>query len=94
MTLNIAFEGYIESIEEKLPELATSSDLVRLGLFSSESAVCRARKLGNSPDYIQISPGKILYPRKAVVTFYIQRVRKGSNQASLLTTLSKEDKNG
>jgi hypothetical protein len=71
---------YLADLEAKIPELATSSDLVKLKLFSSEAALSKARKTGNSPDYIQISKGKILYPRAAVIQFFCQRFKQGAVQ--------------
>lgn len=79
MTLKSQPEEYLADIEGKIPELATSADLVRLGLFGSEAALCKARKNGNSPDYIQISPGKIRYPRIAVINFFRARIKRGND---------------
>ena len=69
---------YLADIEGKIPEFATSAELVRLGLFGSEAALCKARKSGNSPDYFQISPGKIRYPRAAVINFFRARIIQGT----------------
>jgi hypothetical protein len=78
MTLKSPPKEYLADIEGKIPELATSADLVRLKLFGSEAALCKARKNGNSPDYIQISPGKIRYPRAAVINFFKARMIQGT----------------
>lgn len=77
--LNQEHKQYLAAIESQIPELATSADLVRLGLYGSEAALCKARKSGNSPDYIQISRGKIRYPRVAVINFFISRIKLGTN---------------
>lgn len=70
---------YVATIADKLPELATSADLVDFGLFGSEVAISKARKNGSSPDWLQISPNKILYPRAAVLKFLRERIRKCSD---------------
>lgn len=71
-------EEYLSDFENKIPEMATSADLVRLGLFGSEAALSKARKCGNSPDYIQLSIGKIWYPRAAVISFLKNKIVKGN----------------
>ncbi|OJU79971.1 MAG: hypothetical protein BGO10_01340 [Chlamydia sp. 32-24] len=78
MAKSFNYSDYLSDLESKLPELATSADLVRLGVFASEAAVSKARKLGHSPDYIQFSPGRIRYPRAAVINFFIERTKCGA----------------
>jgi hypothetical protein len=78
MAKDFNYSDYLSDLESKLPELATSADLVRLGVFASEAALSKARKLGYSPDYIQFSPGRIRYPRAAVINFFIERIKCGA----------------
>ena len=70
-------QEYFSDILDKLTEFSTAIDLVRLGIFSSESTLSRARSTGHVPDYIEFSPGKIRYPRLAVVRFLKERLREG-----------------
>ena len=64
-----SIEAYITQLQNKLPDLASSRDLVEMGLFPSEIALSRARQTGNSPEYIKFSAGRIRYPREAVIQF-------------------------
>lgn len=69
---------FLTDLERKLPDLITSSQLVKLNLFGSETSLCKARKKGLSPDYIELTPRRIVYPKAAVLRFFKQRMRNGS----------------
>jgi hypothetical protein len=77
MKTSNSIEIYLAQLEEKIPELASAADLVKLGIFSSEAALCKARKCGISPDFIRFSKGRIRYPRMSVITFLRERINKG-----------------
>lgn len=79
MTLHSTIKDYFAQLELKIPELASSADLVRLGIFSSEAALCKARKSGNTPAFIKFSRGRIRYPRTSVITFLLERVMQGND---------------
>lgn len=81
MKLDSTTEEYFAQLEYKIPELASSADLVRLGIFSSEAALCKARKSGDTPTFIRFSRGRIRYPRASVITFLLERVNQGKNDA-------------
>ena len=73
-------KDFLKELEDKLPELASSRDLVDLGLYNSQAALHKARKDGYSPDYIQFSPGRIRYPKNAVIEFFEKRFVKGEKR--------------
>jgi hypothetical protein len=78
MCVDSSLEAYLTQLKEKLPELASSGDLVALGLFSSQTALSRARKRGETPTFIRFSRGRILYPRDSVLDFLVSRTFSGS----------------
>lgn len=81
MTLHFAVQNYLSQLESKIPELASSADLVELGIFSSEASLCKARKSGNTPAFIKFSRGRIRYPRESVIAFLHERVNQGHNSS-------------
>lgn len=82
MVLETAINDYLIQLESNLPELTSSADLVKLGIFSSEAALCKARKSGNTPAFIKFSKGRIRYPRGSVITFLRERVNQGRNSST------------
>ena len=82
MALHFELQNYLSELEGKIPELASSADLVKLGIFSSEAALCKARKSGNTPAFIKFSKGRIRYPRASVITFLRERVNQGDNSST------------
>ena len=68
---------YLSSLEKRMPELASSKELVNLGIFSSEVALCVARKLGRGPTFIKFSRGRIRYPRASIIKFLTDRIKEG-----------------
>jgi hypothetical protein len=61
---------------ESLPELLSSSDLVKLGLFENEGTAFLARHRGVSPPYVKFGR-RVLYPKKLLMDFFCQRLNKG-----------------
>lgn len=68
---------YIQGVLNRIPEVATTEDLISIGIFTSKADACRARKLGNSPDYLQFNR-KITYPKKSVEEFLYKSAHSGS----------------
>ena len=66
-------------LEERIPELASSKDLVDLGIFSSEVALCLARKHRKGPTFIKFSRGRIRYPRTSVIKFLKDHINEGGS---------------
>jgi hypothetical protein len=46
---------FIEEVESKLPDLADTSELIKLGIFSSVAQAVQSRKRGQSPEYLKES---------------------------------------
>lgn len=65
-----ACDDYINKIYSQLPELATTKDLIRIGLFRTDQSASAARKMGNSPEFFRINKRVILYPKKGVIEFF------------------------
>jgi hypothetical protein len=58
-------------LEKRLPLLASSQDLVTLGVFPTISLCNRLRRKGIGPSFIQISKRVFKYPRQAVLKFLL-----------------------
>lgn len=83
MTIPCCIQDYLTRLESQIPEFASSRDLVRLGIFSSEPALCKARKAGNGPPYIRFSRGRIRYPRVGIIGFLLERLNSESNSSPM-----------
>ncbi len=67
----------------QMNEFLSAQDLVYLGIYASIDAAYLARKRSNSPAYIKLKH-KILYPKKAVLTFLEDRMH-AHNGADIYT---------
>lgn len=52
-----------------LPELVSTRDLVKIGMYRTEQAAYAARQRGECPAYLRIPSRGIVYPRQAVIEF-------------------------
>jgi len=66
-------QQFIEEVESKLPDLAETSELIKLGIFSSVAQAVQRRKRGDSPEYLSLSEKRIVYPKKAVLGWLRER---------------------
>lgn len=64
-----ALEQAISNIEAQLPEMCSTSDLMRIGLVNSHQAARALRKKNKGPSYFQLGK-RILYPKKAVIEYF------------------------
>lgn len=64
-----ACDDFINKVNQALPELATTKDLIRVGLFRTDQGAAAARRLGNSPEYFRLNKRVILYPKRGVIEF-------------------------
>lgn len=71
----------ITSQLESMPDLLTSHDLVKLGLFRSTDAAYLARLRGHSPDYVKVG-GLVKYPKAKVIEFINSRLQNGSTPSN------------
>lgn len=75
--INTKGESTLLSKLDQLPDWISSTQLVSLGLFSSNCAMYLARVRGQSPDYIKIGK-KVLYPKSGVIDFIRNHSHDGS----------------
>lgn len=69
-------DQFLESVQRRLPELATPRDLVRCGLYRSAQAAYSARRSGKCPPYLRIPQRGIVYPKAGVVNFLRQFIHE------------------
>ena len=69
----MSIELYFKKVEQALPELACTTDLVRVGIFSSISQAVKARERGECPDCLYLSDRRIMYPKECVMAWLKER---------------------
>lgn len=60
-------DDFITRAKKELPELCSTKDLVRFGLYSSEQCAYNARKNGIGFDYFKLPHGHIVYPKNGII---------------------------
>lgn len=68
---------FLNQITSNLPNLATTKDLIEVGLFSSVSHATHCRKRGDCPKYISLSKKRILYPKQEVIAWLQKSIASG-----------------
>jgi hypothetical protein len=68
---------FLNQITSNLPNLATTKDLIEVGLFSSISHATHCRKRGDCPVFITLSKKRILYPKEEVIAWLQKRTTSG-----------------
>lgn len=71
-----ALNQYIRKLELELPEICSTSDLMKVGIFNSPQSARLARKKNRGPAYIQVGR-KIIYPKQVVIEFLKQASHPG-----------------
>lgn len=66
-------QNFLNQLRSNLPELATTKDLIKLGIFSCTVDACYCRKIGQSPPFITLSRKRIFYPREELITWLKNR---------------------
>lgn len=69
-----ACDQFIEFVKKHLPELATTKDLIKIGIFNTEAAASRNRRLGKGPHHFKINSRCIRFPKNAVIE-YLERIK-------------------
>lgn len=72
-----ACDDFIEKVKRELPELCTTKDLVRLGIYKSPQAASHARKMGFSSPYFKLPTGTVVHPKAGI----IQLLTNAKNEA-------------
>jgi hypothetical protein len=60
-------DKFIEKLQRELPELCTTTDLVKVGIYKSPQAVWRARKTGMFVDFFKLPTGTIVHPKDGII---------------------------
>ena len=87
-------QSLIDNIKKNYPDLLKDKHLVKLGLYSKQEAIYRARRDGTSPDYLKVGR-KIFYQKSVLIDFIEKNSRDGSipaNQQMLPNRQSKISK--
>ena len=60
-------DEFIERAKRELPDLCTTGDLIKLGIYKSPQAATHARQTGRSSDYFKLPTGTVVHPKKGVI---------------------------
>ncbi len=71
-----ASESYLKHLEQTLPRMVTTSDMIRLGLFKSRGVAQYARMHDLGPTYFKLAH-RILYPKECVIEW----IKAGQNES-------------
>jgi len=64
-----ACDDFIQKLSERLPDMATTKDLINAGLYRSDQGAAAARKSKNGPEFFKLNNKVILYPKQGVLEF-------------------------
>jgi len=81
-------ENFLEKVEPQLPDLADTSDLIRLGIFTSTAQAVQRRKRGEVPEFLKLSEKRIVYPKPAVMSWLRERAALSQKSSSAANDLS------
>lgn len=70
-------KDFLNQIRSNLPELASTRDLINVGIFSSIAHATHCRKRGDSPVFITLSKKRIMYPKDEVIAWLQKRTTSG-----------------
>ena len=59
--MHVNLESFIQILEEQLPEVCTSNDLLKFKIFESPSGISQARNKGHSPNFLKYPNGRVRY---------------------------------
>lgn len=63
----------LNKIQSNLPDLASTEQLINVGIFTSVGQAANSRKRGDSPPFITLSRKRILYPKEQLITWLEKR---------------------
>ncbi len=69
-----ACEDYLEFLEKNLPEMSSTSDLVKFKIYRSVQSAANNRKKGNCPPYFKQNSRSYAYPKKGVIEWLRQKM--------------------
>lgn len=74
----VGCDAFFEKLHKTLPDLASSKDLVKAGIYGSIQAAYSARKMGKCPTYLRIPGRGIVYPRENVILYFRDHVKQNA----------------
>ncbi len=64
-----ACDDYIRRLQNALPEMCNSKDLVKCGIFKTEASAYNARRKGTGPEFFKMPHGNIMYPKEGIIKY-------------------------
>lgn len=55
------FKNFIQFLENQLPEICISNDLLKFNIFQSQSGISQARAKGLTPNFLKYPNGRVKY---------------------------------
>jgi hypothetical protein len=62
-------ENFIQLLQEQLPEVCTSNDLLKFQIFQSQSELSQARSKGLTPNFFKYPNGRVKYLKSDVLAW-------------------------
>ncbi len=62
-------KDFMDRMENELPLLSSTDDLVKLGIFSTKEQATSRRKKDKPPEFIRFSSRRVVYPKSAVMAW-------------------------
>jgi len=63
------FENFIQVLENQLPEICTSNDLIKFQIFQSQSGIPQARAKGLTPNFFKYPNGRVRYLKTDILVW-------------------------
>lgn len=64
-----SIENFLQTLEEQLPNICSSQDLIKFRIYLTESGLSRARSRGLSPKFIKFPNRRIIYLKSDVLAW-------------------------
>jgi len=78
--MSSAINDFVDIIEAKIPDIASATDLVNLGLFPSRWALAQQRTRGTGPEFLKLGQRTILYPKEAVIAWLRDKAKDSQSR--------------
>ena len=71
-------ETFLDKLYKTLPDLASTKDLVKFGIYRNSQSAYRARGLGpmKCPPWFRMDGRGIVYPKEGVIEFIKDKMKK------------------
>lgn len=64
-----SIENFLQTLEEQLPDICSSNDLIKFRLYLTESGLSRARAKGLSPKFIKFPNRRVIYLKSDILAW-------------------------